>query len=110
MMPMGAVKRVWLGKARDFAGAMLGKISEDLLVRVIIETPIMSGKERRSHSRKAGTFEVENGHIVEAVAVGAVGVEGGGPEVGSAKDPDTKRVDAQANAGRLLREWCRRCR
>ena len=66
------------------------------LSAVTRETPIMRGRERRSHSAKAGVAEVEDGMVAEALAGGSEGVEGGGAEDDAGEDPDGEGVDAEA--------------
>ena len=75
---------------------MAGEVAEDLAVE---SDDGYAQHEREGEAdpfAEAGVFEVEDGLVAHACAIGTVGVEKEGSEVGSGEGPDAEGSDAHA--------------
>ncbi len=95
---------------------MLGEVAENLVVEGD-DGYAQHEREREAHPlAETGVFEVEDGLVAHACAVGSVGVEKEGSEVGSGEGAYAEGGDAHA-AGEecsadddadVIDEWCER--
>ncbi len=75
---------------------MLGEVAEDLAVEGDDGYAQHEREREADPLAEAGVFEVEDGLVAHAGAVGPVGVEKKGSEVGSGEGSDAERGDAHA--------------
>ena len=92
----GGEEALGVGEAGDVSGAVLGEVAEDLVVEGDDGDAEHEREGEANPLAEAGVFEVEDGLVAHAGAVGSVGVEEEGAEVGSGEGSDAERGDAHA--------------
>ncbi len=85
-----------VGEAGDVSGAVFGEVAEDVAVERDDGDAEHEREGEANPLAEAGMVEVEDGLVTHAGAVGSVGVEEEGPEIGSGEGPDAEGGDAHA--------------
>ncbi len=97
MMAMGSGEETLrVVEAGDVSGSVAGEVAEDLAVEGDDGDAEHEGEREANPLAEAGVFEVEERNVPHACAVGSVGVEEEGAEVGSEERADTERGDTHA--------------